>query len=647
MTKHDYNVRMLCDSVAPGGERLSTLELTYPRIVHAEFMTHRLLCLAGDSELEFEPPVGQRRDLCQPYQMRLDEFVSRWIHGRHQPQPSDISHIEPSMWYSVAQIANRFRGLTDAQTLNRLCSRGELTARRSLDARAWEVRGSSLIVWLEGTPDARYDVQLEVRNLRIRQMNEDTGQIQWSYVVNVSESGRKRVYELVAGGHRVAGSAEHRVMTLDGWKRIGDITPGLDSVIVRRESPGREDASDLMRRKTLAGGWLIAQQKRLRDDGMMCRRCLTQLGTVVHHIIPVHMDPTRALDAANVTLLCGRCHLERGVKHRRDEGPYLHTGPVLVDAITERGVEPTYDLEIAGRYPNFLANGVVVHNSRNAASSRAIPTPHVLEMVRDSPMLPKWWGRNQAGMQASEQLTGEDLDRTLAEWRDLMEINTQYAERWHSRGLHKQIVNRIIEPWLFITVIASATEWGNFLHLRDTWPDPDQPPGPAQPELAWLGREIRRVLAASTPRTVAAGEWHLPLVELHDETSAWYISLRERELLETDRPGRGLQAVSAARCARVSYLTHDGRRDLSNDLALHDRLVADGHWSPFEHVAQAMPDTRNHDLQTIGDSSGFVADHVRRGLAARRWSGNFRGWVQYRKLFVGEHIGYAPGDRTT
>jgi thymidylate synthase ThyX len=325
---------------------------------------------------------------------------------------------------------------------------------------------------------------------------------------------------------------------------------------------------------------------------------------------------------------------------------------MLCDSVAPGG-ERLATLELT--YPRIVHAEFMTHRlmSRNSASSRAIPTPRLLEMVRESPMLPKWWGKNQAGMQASEQLTGNDLEITKRGWADLMEINAGYAERWHERGFHKQLANRVIEPWMFITVIASATEWDNFLSLRDTWPDPDQPPGPAQPEIAWLGREVRRLLTESTPRPVDAGAWHLPLVETEDETDPLYVGVKELDHLRYLGRVRPLDgnyqcslrvAISAARCARVSYLTHDGRRDLSEDVTLHDRLARSGHWSPFEHVARAMQDTSKDDERMIGVTPYGVRDIVECGLRARRWSGNFRGWVQYRKLFAGEHVGHAPGD---
>lgn len=232
--------------------------------------------------------------------------------------------------------------------------------------------------------------------------------------------------------------------------------------------------------------------------------------------------------------------------------------------------------------------------SRNAASSRAIPNEKLRKRVQDDPALPLWWGKNQAGMQAPTQLEGVQLERAKEAWlkaRDLM-LEASEVLGGADVGLHKQLANRLIEPWMFITVILSATEHDNWFHLRD---HPD-----AQPEIAWVAHEMKNQYKSNSPIFCAAGEWHLPLIDAEDREAVGH------DLLT-------LRKIATGRCARVSYLTHNGYRDLAEDVALHDKLMTSGHWSPFEHVAQALPTPER--------------------------SGNFRGWKQYRKEFPTEHVG--------
>lgn len=261
-------------------------------------------------------------------------------------------------------------------------------------------------------------------------------------------------------------------------------------------------------------------------------------------------------------------------------------------------------------YPRMVHAELMTHRafSRNSASSRAIPTSTLMERIAENPVMPKWWGKNQSGMAAREELTGEALNEAKRLWLEARDNALHSAADLMAIGLHKQIANRIVEPWMFITVIVTATHWSNWYHLRD---DKD-----AQPEIAWVAREMRLLHEAHEPKRLDVGEWHLPYVELEDETDPLYVDPSEINVL---RGAQGwmlhMAKISAARCARVSYLTHDGIRDLGKDIQLHDRLTGNGHWSPFEHPAEADGEPNRH--------------------------GNFVGWRQYRKTFSHEHFGGA------
>jgi thymidylate synthase ThyX len=274
---------------------------------------------------------------------------------------------------------------------------------------------------------------------------------------------------------------------------------------------------------------------------------------------------------------------------------------VLLDSVSPAGIRLT-TMEV--RYPRFIHSELLTHRvlSRNSSSSRAIPIRKMIESVRRDPAMPLWWGRNQSGMQAREEIDEATRALAEAEWKRALEDALEHAERLTASdiNLHKQLVNRILEPFAWITVILSATEWANFFTQR-THED-------AQPELKHIADLMLLAYRESTPRAVALGEWHTPLV-LPDE---------ERSLSLDDR-----LKISVARSARVSYLSHDGTRDHAKDIELYDRLVgggANGHWSPFEHVATPLAE----------------------GRAA--WSGNFRGWEQYRKHFPQEHASTFPDE---
>jgi thymidylate synthase ThyX len=234
-------------------------------------------------------------------------------------------------------------------------------------------------------------------------------------------------------------------------------------------------------------------------------------------------------------------------------------------------------------YPRFIHAEIMTHRvfSRNAASSRAIPTKKMIERVRESPAVPCEWGTNNSGMQSKELMSDEDAKACLEIWERAREAAIGEMIKMKNYNPHKQIINRLIEPWLNIEVVCTATEWDNFYALRDH--------EDAQPEFRELAKAMRAAHKSSTPIDRNWGEWHIPFIKQDEEDIDIYDKLK----------------ISTARCARVSYLNTDGENDIEKDYALHDRLVGTKpvHASPTEHQAVAL---RSGEFR------------------------NFQGWQQYR-----------------
>lgn len=259
------------------------------------------------------------------------------------------------------------------------------------------------------------------------------------------------------------------------------------------------------------------------------------------------------------------------------------------------------------KYPRFIHSEFLTHRmfSRNASSSRAIPVQRVVEAVAHDPVAPVYWGANRPGMQAREELHPAEQERALAEWRAARIDVLDHVFRLNDMGVHKQVINRLLEPWSHITVVVTATEWSNFFALRD---HPD-----AQPEIQALARAMRAAMQESEPVVLEAGEWHLPYC--------------------VTGPGPTMDerlASSVAGCARVSYGRHDGgQRSIAEDIRLASRLQESGHWSPFEHQATPM-----QEPEWDGHRGGWEAGVTHMDWGDRFWSGNLRGWVQYRQLVM-------------
>lgn len=259
---------------------------------------------------------------------------------------------------------------------------------------------------------------------------------------------------------------------------------------------------------------------------------------------------------------------------------------------------------VQATFPRFILAEVNTHRmlSRNSASSRAIPVAKRIAAVWEEPFVPEEFAANQKGMQAGDAFDAEKNALLRERWLRLSEHLANEAAWFAEQGVHKQWANRIPELVTWHTAIISATDWDNFF-LQRCHPA-------ASPEFFKIANMIRLAMAASTPVEKRAGEWHLPLV--HDVET---IDMGEvvGEFVGEDRV-----RLSVARCARVSYLTHEGKRDPTADLALYEKLVTSEprHLSPLEHAARVLP-----------REIAFVAPFY----------GNFRApWWQHRKDLPGE-----------
>lgn len=266
----------------------------------------------------------------------------------------------------------------------------------------------------------------------------------------------------------------------------------------------------------------------------------------------------------------------------------MYNAKILADSTTPGGVRLT-TMEIT--LPRIVLAEFNTHRvfSRNSASSRAIPVKTMLDRVRNHPFIPERFGVAKSGMQATEWLEGPAAAAAVRAWLDGRDRAIETAETLLALRLHKQLANRVLEPYLWHTVIVTATDWSNFFALRD---HPD-----AQPEIQRPARLMREAMEASTPQPVGYGEWHRPLMPDLEEL---------RSIYQTD----DLNRISVGRCTRVSYDKHHEGGSPEDDIVRCERLASSGHMSPFEHVATPMND--------------------------RLIISNLRGWVPMRKYITNE-----------
>lgn len=298
---------------------------------------------------------------------------------------------------------------------------------------------------------------------------------------------------------------------------------------------------------------------------------------------------------------------------------------IIADSISPDGVRiTTFELE----YPRFIHAEFMTHRlfSRNAASSRAIPVAKAIELVKNNTAMPIHWGKNQPGMSAKEECDTpvkhgfiDAVEASIGHqwkfstpqeaWNTARDNSVIMAQAFADAGYHKQIVNRLLEPFTMIKVVCTATEFDNFFWLRN---HPD-----AQPEIAELARVMWEEYKNRNPRKLKANDWHTPYYKDGYWEDFGGIDVRGVSLDDA-------LAVSASCCAQVSYRKLDDSLEKARDI--FQRLVESKpvHASPFEHQATPLTVGMGGETQVRG-----TTHFDNRG---RAWSGNFRQWVQHRQL---------------
>lgn len=218
--------------------------------------------------------------------------------------------------------------------------------------------------------------------------------------------------------------------------------------------------------------------------------------------------------------------------------------------------------------------------SRNAGSSRALPVMKMIQDVIDNPAIPIFWGKNKSGMQSTEEFTGDQREELIANWlkdRDHAIERAKFYASFGDEGCHKQIVNRILEPYSHIRVLVSGTEWSNFIGLRDH--------EDAEPHIRRVAQAVRVELAKPPMQVLEPQQWHIPFVSCTPrEAELRAMFSQEKNILAAS------QRISAACNASVSYKTVDDfDMDLPRANKVYEKLVSKPplHASPFEHIAQA------------------------------------------------------------
>lgn len=330
---------------------------------------------------------------------------------------------------------------------------------------------------------------------------------------------------------------------------------------------------------------------------------------------------------------------------------------IIADSISPEGKRiTTFELE----YPRIVHAELMTHRlfSRNAMSSRAVPIAKMIEQVLNNPAMPVRFGANQPGMQDKggehnepvwidwEEIQKEFNETEVVEvygtardaWKAAAKDAAQRAGHFAKAGYHKQIANRLLEPFQRMKAVFTATDLNNFWWLRI---DAD-----ADPTIEALVMEMKRVFDDSTPEKLLPGQWHTPYVEHiykfgdgeEDDVFESYCIVGEDGTIENLSKEDAI-AISASCCAQVSYRVLNSTKDKALDI--YQKLISGNkvHASPFEHQATPMLfNTLMKHYAMSDDPSQWEAGVTHVDRKTYFWSGNFCGWIQNRQLLSGHAV---------
>lgn len=302
---------------------------------------------------------------------------------------------------------------------------------------------------------------------------------------------------------------------------------------------------------------------------------------------------------------------------------------VLADSINSEHDRLT---SFHAHYPRIVLAELNTHRiiSKNSSSSRAVPTNKELNLVNQSPFIPSFWGKNQAGMQAKELLSEEESKQCELIWNQIIKYVTGKVKLFNKIGLHKQIANRWLETAQYMNTVLTATDWDNFLSLRNH--------DDAEPHLHELAKCIKIALEISKPQLLNPGEWHLPFVRTIRNSEGkleYYIDNNKIQLEDGKK-------ISASCCAQISYRKSDTSLEKAIDLfnKFNFELKNDNppHYSPTQHQGTPVDYLLLNQEHKWQDTIGIT--HMDRKY--NLWSEAFCGWIMYRKEL--EHMSYYGND---
>lgn len=305
-----------------------------------------------------------------------------------------------------------------------------------------------------------------------------------------------------------------------------------------------------------------------------------------------------------------------------------HPSGLVSAEIIADSYNPDFDSRITTmiiEYPRIILAELNTHRalSKSSSSSRAIPVKKMLEHISNSPAMPMRFGENQRGMQ-DKGSDSNNSEAAKALWVEAAKSAASFATVMDSMGIHKQVCNRMVEPYQTMRTCITGTCWNNFFNLR-LHPDAD-------PTFYALAQVMKEAMDTSEPEILSPWQWHMPFVDCHfDNEGEQYFTDEEGNVISDEEALK----ISASCSAQTSFRLSD--TSLEKAESIFKKLIESkpAHASPLEHQARAIP------RKFIDSRYYFALDgvtHVDHNKVP--WSGNFYGWVQHRQIIPENAVPY-------
>lgn len=464
-----------------------TFFISAPIFVFREFMRHRVgWCIAGDTEITLESEAGS------PRRRTIAELYELWHLGVEDRLPHSAGgvtwHSRAGKW--MAQVRrdeqNHYLGLYE----NR------------------EAAESAVAEFRELHPGTRIRKLESVRRNHVRCYDEETLLAQRARIVDVIESGVKSLIKITTeSGKTLRSTVDHAVLTPEGWCKAGELSVG-DAVMAAGTAPRPAQAPVPPSLRRGIGVWTSTQRERLIEEIDTCHLCgqdFPRAELALDHVVPVAGDLTRALDEKNLAPACEPCHAIKSAGEQalaQRGGELAKAVPDRIVAIEQDGEEMTYDLSVEGPWHNFLANGIVVHNSYNEESGRYRELlPHFY--VPDEARKLVQEGRPGKyvfveGTQAQQELVGRVMEDSY------VHAYEAYQEML-AAGVAREVARAVLPVGLFSSMYATcnARSLMHFLGLR-TQHELAKVPSFPQREIEMVGERMEAEWARLMPLTHSA-----------------------------------------------------------------------------------------------------------------------------------------------